>query len=901
MTTKKKTLSTARCKQFIEDILKIQQTGDVEKAVEDATTSLIHDWVQLIEGSATTTFSYGTDGIITSGQDGSTKILVEAKKDQDFAGNKGHIAAVLTQVVHYLHTIVENGESAPQAVVVADNNEIFSLSTKILEKYYTSDKYNWEASPSSAHKEDRELYSAIRSDGNIHPYVHAITKSFNVRAFLGALRAQITGSAPKPVHVSKDSLEKVFTNFAVSVLGGGNNGISNQNQIEIFVKSLKGDEETFIHPKKKNTLVLSGKEINIPNSYSYQQFWEMYQQGGYTLDDMKTITEIADTLIKDVDRRMKGDFWTPKIWVDKAHDMISEQLGEDWYERYVVWDCAAGAKNLTRDYYFDNLYSSTYHSEELAISNDYNTNNVAFQYDFLNDDLGDERGEGENIHDYDVEALRKMSDDDLAGLFKMPVGLIRDMLEKKPIVFFANPPYGQSGSGQGRNHKSGVNNTAVSELMDGLGHARMELYTQFIYRVQLLAKLFEYSSDFHFFFFNKGFLTSPNFGKFVNELTAKFTYRDGFMLNAGEFSGTSSAWGVIFSHFEIGGTNQREFTYTVLESNKDMSISKIAEWRGRSVSKGETISDWFRELPQLKVGSINPGTKNGLEPPSTKTDRSRMGDGALGVLMQSGNTVAKSEKYMSIFTMGVGQGNGRDVTTDNLTRAAVTFSIRRAVQEVIAEQKLLWVRDKDIFTRPPESLLTPEFVADCMVYSLFDRQSNQTSLRNYEYQGRAYRVVNEFFPWSRESIRKLAQDNHAYEIEKDIAAEPQKERILYTWLQDHHDDISAEAQAVLDAAWDIVVDSFQYREEFAEDYPRYQTASWDAGWTQISRMVFGKDRIVNDFVNTPEVDTAASDDSTSEESAQDNPTPLSRRGGFRKKLTVLGNKIAQAAYGDGVI
>lgn len=891
MTSKKRTLSTARCKQFIEDILKIQQTGDVEKAVEDATTSLIHDWVQLIEGSADTTFSYGTDGIITSGQDGSTKILVEAKKDQDFAGNKGHIAAVLTQVVHYLHTIVEHGESAPQAVVVADNNEIFSVSTKILEKYYTSDKYNWEASPSSAHKEDRELYSAIRSDGNIHPYVHAITKSFNVRAFLGALRAQITGSAPKPVHVSKESLEKVFTNFAVSVLGGGNNDISNQNQIEIFVKSLKGDEETFIHPKKKNTLVLSGKEVKIPNSYSYQQFWEMYQQGGYTLDDMKTITEIADTLIKDVDRRMKGDFWTPKIWVDKAHDMISEQLGEDWYERYVVWDCAAGAKNLTRDYYFDNLYSSTYHSEELAISNDYNTNNVAFQYDFLNDDLGDERGEGENIHDYDVEALRKMSDDDLAGLFKMPVGLIRDMLEKKPIVFFTNPPYGQSGSGQGRNHKSGVNNTTVSELMDGLGHARMELYTQFIYRVQLLAKLFEYSSDFHFFFFNKGFLTSPNFGKFVNELTAEFTYRDGFMLNAGEFSGTSSAWGVIFSHFEIGGTNQREFDYTVLESGSDMTISKIADWRGRSVSKGETLSDWFRELPQLKVGSINPGTKNGLEPPSTKTDRSRMGDGALGVLMQSGNTVAKSEKYMGLFTMGVAQGNGRDVTPANLTRAAITFSIRRAVQEVIAEQKLLWVRDKDIFTRPPESLLTDEFVADCMIYSLFDRQSNQTSLRNYEYKGRTYRVVNEFFPWSRESIRKLAQDNHAYEIEKDIAAEPQKERIFYTWIQDHHDDISAEAQAVLDAAWDIVVDSFQYREEFAEDYPRYQTASWDAGWMQISRMVFGRDRIVNDFVNTPETEDADQDESTA----------LSRRDDFKKKLTVLGNKIAQAAYEDGVI
>lgn len=890
MTSKKKTLSTARCKQFIEDILKIQQTGDVEKAVEDATTSLIHDWVQLIEGSADTTFSYGTDGIITSGQDGSTKILVEAKKDQDFAGNKGHIAAVLTQVVHYLHTIVEHGESAPQAVVVADNNEIFSLSTKILEKYYTSDKYNWEASPSSAHKEDRELYSAIRSDGNIHPYVHAITKSFNVRAFLGALRAQITGSAPKPVHVSKDSLEKVFTNFAVSVLGGGNNGISNQNQIEIFVKSLKGDEETFIHPKKKNTLVLSGKEVKIPNSYSYQQFWEMYQQGGYTLDDMKTITEIADTLIKDVDRRMKGDFWTPKIWVDKAHDMISEQLGEDWYERYVVWDCAAGAKNLTRDYYFGNLYSSTYHSEELAISNDYNTNNVAFQYDFLNDDLGDERGEGENIHDYDVEALRKMSDDDLAGLFKMPVGLIRDMLEKKPIVFFANPPYGQATSAMGKKHKPGVSATAVTDLMQDMGHAKSELYTQFIWRTKELAKVFGYTSDFHFFFFNKTFLTSPNFGKFVDELTSEFTFRNGFMMNAGEFSGTSSAWGIVFSHFEIGGTNQREFTYTVLESNKDMSISALTEWTGRAVKNKDTIMTWLKEVPIGKENTDFPVARNGYDAPNGKVHMNPK-EGCVGYMLVNGANVQGSDNHTAMFTMGVQRGHGRDVTKDNLTRAAVTFSIRRAVQEVIAEQKLLWVRDKDIFTRPPESLLTDEFVADCMVYSLFDRQSNQTSLRNYEYQGRTYRVVNEFFPWSRESIRKLAQDNHAYEIEKDIAAEPQKERILYTWIQDHRDDISAEAQAVLDAAWDIVVDSFQYREEFAEDYPRYQTASWDAGWTQISRMVFGKDRIVNDFVNTPETEDADQDESTA----------LSRRDDFKKKLTVLGNKIAQAAYEDGVI
>lgn len=53
----------------------------------------------------------------------------------------------------------------------------------------------------------------------------------------------------------------------------------------------------------------------------------------------------------------------------------------------MVWDCAAGVKNLTRDYQFEHLYSSTVHQSELDLSKQYNAYNYAFQYDFLNDDI----------------------------------------------------------------------------------------------------------------------------------------------------------------------------------------------------------------------------------------------------------------------------------------------------------------------------------------------------------------------------------------------------------------------------------------------------------------------------------------------------------------------------------
>ena len=137
----------------------------------------------------------------------------------------------------------------------------------------------------------------------------------------------------------------------------------------------------------------------------------------------------------------------------------------------------------------------------------------------------------------------------------------------------------------------------------------------------------------------------------------------------------------------------------------------------------------------------------------------------------NGNNIQYSEKYIGLYSMGFAGAHGRDVTRDNFTRAAVTFSIRRSVQEVVSDQKLLWVRDKDIFTRPPEELLTPEFVADCVVYSLFDRQSNQTSLRDYEYNGKTYRVINEFFPFSVHDMQQLAQKHRNTTIEADITGE----------------------------------------------------------------------------------------------------------------------------------
>lgn len=863
-------LTQTQTDHFIETLSHAHHAGDVEKAVENAVNTLLTTGLTKIHPNATITHDYrnNTDGYIEiTNTTTPYALLVEAKRNLNLSTNKKDRATVYAQVCWYLRNLPTTGSRTPSVVVICDTDEIFALPANKLDKYTTNNTYQWQKHSASTMHQDATLLADLIQDSNLHHvYVHDIQTGFDPNMFLWAVDAMGQRTAPRRVPINKESMDHVFTRFKMEVLGTDATGLKNKDEISLFIDVLRGTSDVYAHPKKPNTLVVGDKHLTL-DTYRFEQFWSQYVVGDYTLVELKSLTEVADTLIEETDRRFTGDFWTPPRWVDKAHEYIEDALGEDWKQNYTVVDPACGTLNLTRDYRFKELYASTLFQEELDIASDYNPEATKFQYDFLNDDM--------MLHEDDMTADKAL-ELARAGELKLPQGLVEALAANKPIVFFANPPYGQATSHDGKKQKPGVSATAVTDLMQDMGHAKSELYTQFIWRAKELAKIFGYTADFHFFyFFNKGFLTSPNFAKFTSELTSEFTFKDGFMMNAGEFSGTSSTWGIVFSHFEVGGTNQREFEYAVLESNKDLSINTLTEWTGRNVCRGETISDWLADVALPRDKDPNPIlTKNGLEAPTSKNPPGVPCDGAIGYVHNNGNNVQFSDKYTGIYTMGFASAHGRDITRDNFTRAAVTFSIRRAVQEVIAQQKLLWVRDKDIFTRPPESLLTPEFVADCVVYSLFDRQSNQTSLRDYEYNGKTYRVINEFFPYSTTAMLDLAQQHHNRTIESDLTGED--DRFAHTWIEDHRDDLSSEAAAVLDIAWEIIQDSFTKRTAHAAIAPRYQVESWDAGWKQIAAMVFGRERVDDDIYTSYYKD-------------------------WRAAVRDLGNKIARAAMDAGVI
>lgn len=874
-----KKLSSARIKRFNKAISLASTHDDVEKAVENAVTSLLHDYTSHRYGSGNTslTYPYNTDGLVefSDGKE-SYSILVETKKNVDMSGSNYGLIRILAQVIYYLKRFELEGEHLPDAVVVADKDEIISISADLLYPYLEGE-YDWSIAPSSAGAKSTKLVEDLKKDNIAKKvYIHDLSNpnNFNASDFLEDLDSKARLSETVKITATVDNLVKVFTNFSTDVFTSSPGLFDkvitgDRKRVEVFLRSLQDDDEVYIHPKKKK-LIVDDKEIFGVNVQAYEQFWQQHKQGrdNYTRKELALIDSCADLIIDEKQRRMKGDFYTPPLWVDKAHEVIESCIGEDWKDEYVVWDMAAGMRNLTRDYRFGdgNLYTSTLFQEDIELSKEYNKEGYHFQYDFLNDDM--------NLHDMSLEEIKGLSDKELEETFKLPVSLIKAMIEKKPIVFFANPPYVQPGTSKEKDHKKGVVQSSIGNMMKNMGHAKMEMYTQFIYRVQLLSQLFGYTEndDFHFFFFNKVFFTSPNFSKFVENLTSQFHFDKGFMINAGEFNTAASSWSIIFSHWmSQGEKNQKEFIFDVLKGTKDNKVEKTDTWTGRNVKKGNTISDWVKNIKMERDNIYSPNTSDGFSPSTQKPVK--MTRNYLGYLHNSSNNVQHSDRYQGMFSMAFSRNRGVPITKENFIRSSITFSIRRSVYDDIAKNKLLWVRDKDVFTTPSEDLLTPEFIADCVVFSLFDSQSNQTSLRDYEYKGKSYTVVNEFFPYSVDAIEKLAEDNHNADIQSDVIG--QSNRFVYQWLEDHKDDISTEAQDLLDEAWSLIEDSFPYREKFFTENPRYQVNTWDAGWLQVRRMIFGRDRITDDF--------------------------LDRKEHFDKVLDTLGDKIAQAAYKDGVI
>jgi hypothetical protein len=165
--------------------------------------------------------------------------------------------------------------------------------------------------------------------------------------------------------------------------------LTTNEKANLFVQLLVNRDENYLHPvNKRKTIVTKGfGELSIPDRDGFISFFNHFESS-YSPTQKEKLTSIVDRLVEDVTRRKQGEFFTPTIWVDKAHEYITSVYGENWKDEYVVWDPAWGTGNLTRDYKFKELYVSTLNSSDIETAKQmgYNPEATKFQFDFLNDE-----------------------------------------------------------------------------------------------------------------------------------------------------------------------------------------------------------------------------------------------------------------------------------------------------------------------------------------------------------------------------------------------------------------------------------------------------------------------------------------------------------------------------------
>ena len=705
-------------------------------------------------------------------------VLIEYKYDIHMK-DRVQRSKVIAQCLGYLKQFEQSGEKLPKLVFIGDINECCIIHTNDLLKLLDLENVDWSVAPSSMSSKNIDLVFNIAKD--ISPWVYDVDEDFKFQDVTDKI-IDLCNNVSRKLHITEKNIEKVYNLFCDRVIKDKKKVQAN-DLVSTFIGTMLDSEHYYQHPRKKNILVANDKQVVI-NGDEFELFMQMHSTE-YSPKEKRIMTAISDRLIEDTNRRNKGEFYTPTLFVDYAHGMIEKELGQHWKENYVVWDCCCGTKNLTRDYRFKELYCSTLEQAELDISKNYNKEATSFQFDFLNDSL-----------------------DDLK--VKAP-GLLEAFELNKPIVFFLNPPYGKASGITGATHQNtNLTNEAKKQRVNISDTAN-----GFIYRIVEIANKYNLTNCSLCIFNKMSYLQSPLYKCNRLHLFNTFGFISGCIVNGKIFNNVANGLGISFNIFKTNHSN-KHVTLDVL--NDDMQPIMLNRKYDNFDDK-TLLLDWCRSQDSNK-NNYACVMKNALE---LTDNRIRVSNKFIGGLLCHGNDVYNSVQLNAVFS-GMHNHSKFEITTENFLKCMTEFSVKS-----LNACNISFYNDRSQFTAPDVEP-TDTFMYDCMIFSLFNSKSYQSSIKSCN-----IKCKNEFFWMSKQEMLDLAEKyNNDYTYEDALNSE---ERFVYLKLQEIKNDLSLEAKAVLDKATDLVKSSFKYREMFNESHPEYQINNWDCGFYQIKALL----------------------------------------------------------------
>lgn len=736
------------------------------------------------------THPYACDGLLEATIDDKLfKLIIEYKYNEDFKSKTAR-AKVILQAIFYIKQFEINGQIIPNVCLIGDKNECFVFHTNDIIKYLDED-VNWKVAPSGAAVKYPELVLKLANDADINPFVFEINKDFDFELVANKIK-DLALNVKRFIHITEHNISIVFDYFKSRVITNASK-ISANDIVAIFNGVITKSDNYFLHPNKNNILVSPFGNIQI-NGDAYNSFIGFFNRE-YSPKEKMRFAEISDRLIEDTNRRNKGEFYTPTLFVDYAHKMISETLGDDWKNEYVVWDNCCGTKNLTRDYRFKELYCSTLEKAELDISEKYNSEAESFVFDFLNDPIAGR------------DSLMGVYDD------KLPKGLKDALLENKPIVFLLNPPYGMASGFAGID--AGVSDTLVKKQMQKENIEGSEFIKQFLWRIIGLKRKFNLTNLYIACFTKPTWLIKPKSENFRKLFLNNFEYQKGIMFNAGEFANVSAAWGITFNIWKSGiSKDKNNFIHQLVENNnqeiKIIGDKDLYNFDGQQII---TTSDFVTKNLGKKHKENVIICKN-IDTMEFVKKESNICDDYIATMHVHANDI--SNNNWTCIRQVCTDGNTKPLTKNNIFESAIVLFIRTNVEGN-------WINDKDMYNMNVEIPIS--FRNDAFVYSIFGNYCCSIKHGNDQ-------LKNEFFWMSKQEIEDLANTYKNDDCYADVHTA--SERFVYQKLQEI--ELSPEAQAVLDKANEIVKKTFPYRNLYNDSHPEVQINNWDCGFYQIKML-----------------------------------------------------------------
>ncbi len=647
---------------------------------------------------------------------------------------------MFAQLLVYVRAARKRGEAIPGFLCVIDREKAALMATEHAMPLLDDKTIVWPKSGSAA---DKALAAQIAPTIETHFILYQI-EGYEAE-FIKAAKDAVREGRIIRTPITPENLRQVFDKWVAMV--GVELGVRREADYAVLFfadimhdgrnEAMRDLPARLLFSGDKPVFILGAEQYELASVRGYRNFWNIYHRPPEK-KHRHYLLERRDSLLPLDEQKFKGAFYTPLHIVDKAYGQLAATLGADWQQKYIVWDMCAGVGHLEAKHNnLRNVFMSTLDQADVTImrSNPAFAGAEIFQYDYLNDDVTDFGQIDYSLSGKVPQALRQAIADAKEG---------RE--GAKPILVLINPPYAEAmnadnmkDGGANSAMKSRVARTRISHSMGHLGYAARELFVQFLHRIMQ-----ELPQSTLAMFSTLKYVNAPNFEHFREQWTAQ--YLDGFIVH-------SKAFDRLKGDFPIGFLIWSLAVKQPAQSIGVIALDKTGDMVGQR--------SFFRELPRPPLAEwiLRPRSnktpalplKNAITPTTSTIDvRGQWwADGALGSMIAKGNDFQNSGQQTALLSSGYCSAGAFFVTKQNLSKAAVLFSVRMLIDHH-------WMIHNDQFLQPSQTL-SDEFKSDCLVWMLFAGKNLTAGADGLRWNDRDWSLTNHFIPFTEGEIGAKAR------------------------------------------------------------------------------------------------------------------------------------------------